>query len=97
MAVAWYLLKLSNHLWHDKLIVLWTLNRQAEIFLRKSLSYPLKFIFDASFEEGVYLELCQKANIVPVHKQESKNWTKVRIKQWSTKSKQMGISTEETF
>ena len=32
-------------LWHDKLIVLWTLNRQAKIFLRMGAIAPSKNVF----------------------------------------------------
>ena len=42
----------------------------------KTLVYPLKLIFKASIEEGVFSGYWKKANVVPIHKKESKNLLK---------------------
>ena len=42
----------------------------------KTLVYPLKLIFKASIEEGVFLDCWKKANVVPTHKKENKNLLK---------------------
>ena len=42
----------------------------------KALVYPLKLIFKASIQEGVFLDCWKKANVVPIHKKESKNLLK---------------------
>ena len=42
----------------------------------KTLVYPLKLIFKASIQEGVFLDCWKKANVVPIHKKESKNLLK---------------------
>ena len=42
----------------------------------KPLVYPLKLIFRASFQEGVLLDCWKKANVVHIHKKESKNLLK---------------------
>ena len=34
----------------------------------KALVYPLKLIFKASIQEGVFLDCWKKANVVPIHK-----------------------------
>ena len=39
----------------------------------KSITYPLKLIFEASLQEGTFPSCWKKANIVPVHKKEDKN------------------------
>ena len=39
----------------------------------KTLVYPLKLIFKASTQEGVFPDCWKKANVVPIHKKESKN------------------------
>ena len=42
----------------------------------KTLVYPLKLIFRASFQEGVLPHCWKKANVVHIHKKESKNLLK---------------------
>ena len=42
----------------------------------KTLVYPLKLIFKASIQEGVFPECWKKANVVPIHKKESNNLLK---------------------
>ena len=42
----------------------------------KTLVYPLKLIFKASFQEDVFPDCGKKANVVPIHKKESKNLLK---------------------
>ena len=42
----------------------------------KTLVYPLKLIFRASIQEGVFPDCWKKANVVPIHKKESKNLLK---------------------
>ena len=39
----------------------------------KTLVYPLKLIFKASIQEGVFPDCWKKANVVPSNKKESKN------------------------
>ena len=39
----------------------------------KTLVYPLKLIFKTSFQECVFSDCWKKANLVPIHKKESKN------------------------
>ena len=42
----------------------------------KSIVYPLKLIFEASLQGGEIPDYWKKANVVPVHKKESKNLVK---------------------
>ena len=42
----------------------------------KTLVYPLKLIFRASIQEGAFPDCWKKANVVPIHKKESKNLLK---------------------
>ena len=42
----------------------------------KTLVYPLKLIFKASIQEGVFPDCWKKANVVPIHKKESKSLLK---------------------
>ena len=42
----------------------------------KSTVYPLRLIFEASLQGGEFPDYWKKANIVPVHKKESKNLAK---------------------
>ena len=42
----------------------------------KTLVYPLKLICKASIQEGVFADCWKKANVVPIHKKESKNLLK---------------------
>ena len=42
----------------------------------KSIDYPLKLIFEASLQGGEFPDYWKKANLVPVHKKESKNLVK---------------------
>ena len=42
----------------------------------KTLVYPLKLIFRASIQEGVFPDCWKKADVVPIHKKESKNLLK---------------------
>ena len=42
----------------------------------KSITYPLKLIFEASLLEGTFRSCWKKANVVPVHKKEDKNLLK---------------------
>ena len=42
----------------------------------KTLVYPLKLIFKASIQEDVFPDCWKKANVVPIHKKESKNLLK---------------------
>ena len=42
----------------------------------KPIVYPLKLIFRASIQEGVFPDCRKKANVVPIHKRESKNLLK---------------------
>ena len=42
----------------------------------KSITYPLKLIFEASLQEGTFPSCWKKANVVPVHKKEDKNLLK---------------------
>ena len=42
----------------------------------KTLVYPLTLIFKASIQEGVFPDCQKKANVVPIHKKESKNLLK---------------------
>ena len=42
----------------------------------KILVYSLKFNFKASIQEGIFPDCWKKANVVPVHKKESKNLLK---------------------
>ena len=42
----------------------------------KTLVYPLRFIFKASFQEGVSSDCWKKPNFVPIHKKENKNLLK---------------------
>ena len=39
----------------------------------KTSVYPLKLIFKASIQEGVFPDCWKKANVLPIHKKESKN------------------------
>ena len=39
----------------------------------ESILSPLKIIFDTALKSGIYPENWKKANIIPVHKKESKN------------------------
>ena len=43
----------------------------------KSVSCPLRLIFQALFQEEIFPDSWKKANIVPVHKKESKNLLKI--------------------
>ena len=38
-----------------------------------SIAYPLKIIFETAFKSGIYPDKYKKANVVPLHKKESKN------------------------
>ena len=42
----------------------------------KTLVYPLKLIFRAFIQEGVFPDCWKKANVVPIHQKESKNLLK---------------------
>ena len=42
----------------------------------KSIAYPLKLIFEAYLHGGEFPDYWTKANVVPVHKKESKNLVK---------------------
>ena len=42
----------------------------------KSIVYPLKLIFEASLHNGEFPDYWKKANVLPVHKKESKNLVK---------------------
>ena len=42
----------------------------------KTLVYPLKLIFRAFIQEGVFPDCWKKANVVPIHKKEIKNLIK---------------------
>ena len=42
--------------WHDKLVILWTLNRQVKIFLRDSDCVPL---YKSYIQTQYFLELCE--------------------------------------
>ena len=42
----------------------------------ESIAYPLKIIFETAVKSGIYPEKWKKANVVPVHKKESKNMLK---------------------
>ena len=42
----------------------------------KTLVSPLKLIFRASIQEGVFPDCWKKANVVPIHKKESRNFLK---------------------
>ena len=42
----------------------------------KSIVYPLKLISEASLQGGEFHDYWKKANVVPVHKKESKNLVK---------------------
>ena len=39
----------------------------------ESIAYPLKIIFETALKCGIYPDKRKKANVVPVHKKESKN------------------------
>ena len=39
----------------------------------ESIAYPLKIIFETALKFGIYPDKWKKANVVPVHKKESKN------------------------
>ena len=39
----------------------------------ESIAYPLKIIFETSLKCGIFPDKWKKANVVPVHKKESKN------------------------
>ena len=39
----------------------------------ESIAYPLKIIFETALKSGIYPDKWKKANVVPVHKKESKN------------------------
>ena len=39
----------------------------------ESIAYPLKIIFETTLKSGIYPDKWKKANVVPVHKKESKN------------------------
>ena len=39
----------------------------------ESIAYPLKMIFETALKSGIYPDKWKKANVVPVHKKESKN------------------------
>ena len=42
----------------------------------KSIVYPLKLIFEASLQGGEFPDYWKNANVVPLHKKESKNLVK---------------------
>ena len=42
----------------------------------KAIFYPLKLIFEASLQGGQFPDYWEEANVVPVHKKESKNLVK---------------------
>ena len=42
----------------------------------KTSVYPIKSIFKASIQEGVFQDCWKKANVLPIHKKESKNLLK---------------------
>ena len=42
----------------------------------KSITYPLKLIFEASLQEGTFPSCWKKANVVPGHKKEDKSLLK---------------------
>ena len=42
----------------------------------KSITYPLKLIFEASLQEGTFPSCWEKANVVPEHKKEDKSLLK---------------------
>ena len=44
--------------------------------------YPLKIIFETALKSGIYPDKWKKANVVPVHKKESKNMLKNYIDQY---------------
>ena len=56
----------KSHVW-DKLSI-----RMIKM-CNKTLVYPLKLIFKASIQEGVFPDCWKKANVVPIHRKESKN------------------------
>ena len=39
----------------------------------KSITPPLKIIFDTALKSGIYPDKWKRANVVPLHKKESKN------------------------
>ena len=45
----------------------------------KFVFYPLKLIFEASFLEGIIPDSWRKANIVPVHKKDSKIYRAISL------------------
>ena len=45
----------------------------------KSVFYPLKLIFEASFLEGIIPDSWRKANIVPVHKKDRKKYRAISL------------------
>ena len=47
----------------------------------KTLVCPLKLFFKASFQEGIFPDCWKKANVVPIHKKESKFLTKLQTNQ----------------
>ena len=42
----------------------------------KSITYPLKLIFEASLQEGMFPGCCKRANSGPVHKEKDKTLLK---------------------
>ena len=42
----------------------------------KSITYPLKLLFEASLQEGTFPSCWKKANVVPVHKKKDKHLLK---------------------
>ena len=42
----------------------------------ESIVFPLKLIFESALKFGVYPDKWKKANVIPVHKKESKNLLK---------------------
>ena len=43
----------------------------------KSITYPLKLIFEASLQEETFPSCSKKANAVPMHKKEDKKLLKI--------------------
>ena len=43
----------------------------------ESITPPLKIIFDTALKSGIYPDKWKRANVVPVHKKESKNILKI--------------------
>ena len=42
----------------------------------ESVTIPLKIIFEKSLKKGIFPEMCEKANVVPIHKKEDKTLIK---------------------